>query len=112
MGVVMKRWFRGVAPGKRLGVRARLFLITGLVFAAMALTLTSNVVALRSVKVGGPLYEQIRDRQQSLEGFAQLRADLNQVRAELGPGSGRPEAGRSPRATAGGRGSARTGVRP
>jgi len=84
MGVVMKRWFRGVAPGKRLGVRARLFLITGLVFAAMALTLTSNVVALRSVKVGGPLYEQIRDRQQSLEGFAQLRADLNQVRAELG----------------------------
>src|SRR6266496_3615229 len=79
----MARGLRVVSVGLRLGVRAKLYLITGLVFGGMAFTIAANLYTVRTVKVGGALYARIRDRQEALERLAQLRADLNQVRAEL-----------------------------
>ena len=67
----------------RLSLRSKLFLIAFGALAAMAATLGVSLWTIETVKVGGPLYVQIRDRKTALEQLAILRADLNQIRAEL-----------------------------
>src|SRR6266567_1712268 len=49
----------------------------------MAVTLAANLYTVAIVKVGGPLYTEIRERKDALQALALLQADLNQVRAEL-----------------------------
>ncbi len=67
----------------RLGMRTKMFLVAFGALAGMGLTLAAQLWTVETVKVGGPLYAQIRDRKDALERLAILRADLNQVRAEL-----------------------------
>jgi methyl-accepting chemotaxis protein len=74
---------RALRLGGQLGLRTKLFLIAFGALAGMALTLGVNLWTVETVKVGGPLYARIRDYKDSLEQIAILRADLNQVRAEL-----------------------------
>jgi len=76
------RWFTFGLGGLQL--RTKLLLVALAALAAMALALTANLWTVSIVKVGGPLYERIRERQEALERLALLRADLSQVRAELG----------------------------
>ncbi|HEX9243795.1 MAG TPA: methyl-accepting chemotaxis protein [Anaeromyxobacter sp.] len=68
----------------RLQLRTKLLLVALAALGAMALALAANLWTVSVVKVGGPLYERIRERQQAVEQLALLRADLSQVRAELG----------------------------
>jgi methyl-accepting chemotaxis protein len=75
-------WFR-FSLGARLQLRTKLLLVALAALAAMALALGANLWTVSTVKVGGPLYAQIRERQSALEQLALLRADLNQIRAEL-----------------------------
>jgi methyl-accepting chemotaxis protein len=70
--------------GARLSLRSKLFLIAFCALGAMGATLAASLWTIETVKVGGPLYAQIRDRKTALEQLAILRADLNQIRAELG----------------------------
>src|SRR6266508_761174 len=81
--MTMARWTRAFGFGRRLGLRTKLFLIASGALAGMALTLAANFWTVETVKIGGPLYAQIRDRKSSLEQLAILRADLNQIHAEL-----------------------------
>jgi methyl-accepting chemotaxis protein len=67
-----------------LQLRTKLLLVALAALAAMAVALGANLWTVSEVKVGGPLYDRIRERQQTLERLALLRADLSQVRAELG----------------------------
>jgi len=79
----MPKITRALRLGGQLGLRAKLFLIAFGVLAGMALSLAVSLWTIETVKVGGPLYGRIREYKDSLEGMAILRADLNQVRAEL-----------------------------
>src|SRR5512133_669032 len=79
----MPRWIRALRPAARLSLRSKLLLIALGVAAGMGATLAVNLWTVETVKVGGALYAQIRDRKNALEQLAILRADLNQVRAEL-----------------------------
>ncbi len=79
----MPRWIRTLRLAPRLSLRSTLLLIALGAFAGMAAALVANFWTVETVKIGGPLYEQIRDRKSALEQLAILRADLNQVRAEL-----------------------------
>jgi methyl-accepting chemotaxis protein len=74
---------RAARPGARLSLRSKLFLIAFGALAAMAATLGASLWTIETVKVGGPLYVEIGDRKGALEQLAILRADLNQIRAEL-----------------------------
>jgi methyl-accepting chemotaxis protein len=79
----MSRLKRAARPGARLSLRSKLFLIAFGALAAMGATLGASLWTVETVKVGGPLYVQIVDRKTALEQLAILRADLNQIRAEL-----------------------------
>ncbi len=79
----MPSWTRALRFGASWSLRSKLFLIAFGALAGMAATLAANLWTVETVKVGGPLYAQIRDRKNALEHLAILRADLNQIRAEL-----------------------------
>src|SRR5512133_1313469 len=79
----MPRWTRALRVGSRLSLRSKLLLIAFGALAGMGATLAANLWTVETVKVGGPLYTQIRERKNALEQLAILRADLNQVRAAL-----------------------------
>ena len=79
----MPSWTKALRFGSRWSLRTKLFLIAFGALAGMAATLAANLWTIETVKVGGPLYAQIRDRKSTLEQLAILRADLNQIRAEL-----------------------------
>jgi methyl-accepting chemotaxis protein len=76
-------WSRYGLAGARLQLRSKLLLVALAALVAMALSLGATFLTVSAVKVGGPLYAQIRERQDALEQLALLRADLNQIRAEL-----------------------------
>ena len=79
----MFRWTKALRLGGGLQLRTKMFVIAFAALGGMALTLAANLWTIETVKVGGPLYAQIRDRKDALEHLAILRADLNQIRAEL-----------------------------
>ncbi len=79
----MPRWIRAPRFASRLTLRTKLLLIALGALGGMGATLAANLWTVETVKVGGPLYAQIVDRRVALEQLAILRADLNQVRAEL-----------------------------
>ncbi len=79
----MHGWTRALRLTSRLSLRSKLLLIAFGALAGMGATLAANLWTVETVKVGGALYTQIRDRKSTLEQLAILRADLNQVRAEL-----------------------------
>src|SRR5512133_4288264 len=79
----MPRWTRALRVGSRLSLRSKLLLIAFAALAGMGATLAANLWTVETVKVGGPLYAQSRDRKTAVEQLALLRADLTQVRAEL-----------------------------
>jgi methyl-accepting chemotaxis protein len=79
----MPAWTRALRLRFRFSLRSKLLLIALGALAGMAATLATNLWTIETVKVGGALYDQIRDRKSALERLAILRADLNQIRAEL-----------------------------
>jgi methyl-accepting chemotaxis protein len=77
------RLLRRLRPELGLGIRAKLLLLALLALGGMTATLGLNTWTLSTVRIGSPLYAQIAFYKDSLEALALLRADLNQVRAEL-----------------------------
>ncbi|HUL60673.1 MAG TPA: methyl-accepting chemotaxis protein [Anaeromyxobacteraceae bacterium] len=79
----MARWTAALKAPARLTLRRKALLVALLALAGMAATVAANVWTVHTVKIGGALYQRIREYKDSLEALAILRADLNQVRAEL-----------------------------
>jgi methyl-accepting chemotaxis protein len=92
----MRTWKRALTAWARIGLRAKLVLIAALALAGMGATLAGGLWLVRTVQVGGPLYAHIRENKDSLEALALLRADLNQVRAELAALASEPDPARLP----------------
>src|SRR5512133_3908665 len=78
----MPRWARALRVASRWALRSKLLLIAFGALAGMGATLAANFWTLETVKVGGPLYERIRERKDALARLALRRADRTQVRAE------------------------------
>ena len=79
----MPRWPSALRLRGRVTLRAKLFFLAFAALAGMGATFAANLWTLETVKVGGSLYARIDERRNALEQLANLRADLNQVRAEL-----------------------------
>jgi methyl-accepting chemotaxis protein len=92
----MRSRVRAPSSWARTGLRAKLFVIAALALAGMAATLGGSMWIIEGVRVGGPLYVRIRAHQDALEALALLRADLNQVRAELAALAAEPDPERLP----------------
>jgi methyl-accepting chemotaxis protein len=80
---IMGRWRFGFAPLRGRSLWVKLSLMAVLILVGMATIVMINLYATERVKIGGPLYDQIRERQAVLENLTQLRSDLNELRALL-----------------------------
>ncbi len=67
----------------KMSFRAKLVLLTGIVFVSFILSLALQFYLLNGVKVGGRLYAEIGNDKDSLERIALLQSDLNLFRAQV-----------------------------
>jgi methyl-accepting chemotaxis protein len=79
----MGRWRIRFSLLRDRRLRVKLLLITALVFVGMAAILTTDLYTIDRVKVGGQLYDRIQERRDTLENLAKLKADLDELRAQL-----------------------------
>lgn len=63
-------------------LRSKMFVLAGVVVFGLLCSTGMGLYLVSQVKVGGPIYQTIRDYKGLLEQLALLKADLNQVRAE------------------------------
>lgn len=63
-------------------LRSKMFVLAGVVLIGLLCSTGLGLYLVGQVKVGGPIYQTIRDYKGLLEQIALLKADLNQVRAE------------------------------
>jgi methyl-accepting chemotaxis protein len=79
---VMKR-FAYKMFGKNLKLRSKLLLITAVILIGFSVSLFLGIRTLNEIKVGRTLYTTIKSYNDSLFNIALLKADLNQIQAEL-----------------------------
>lgn len=63
-------------------LRSKMFMLAGIALLGLFCSTGLGLYLVGQVKVGGPIYQTIRDYKGLLESIALLKADLNQVRAE------------------------------
>lgn len=80
---VLKRLSERLAFYRRLRIRGQLTLITLLVLIGCGGSFALFFTLVDRVKIGGAQYREIRSNMTQLEAIALLKADLNQVRAEM-----------------------------
>ncbi|MCM2264613.1 MAG: methyl-accepting chemotaxis protein [Desulfuromonadales bacterium] len=64
-------------------LRSKMMLLAVGMLAGLVCSSALGLILVNQVKVGGPIYQNIRDYKGLLEHFAMLKSDLNQVRGEV-----------------------------
>jgi len=67
----------------KLKLRTKMLLLSAIVFAGFILSTGMGIYILNQVKVGSSLYQTIKNNKDTLEKFALLKSDLNQMRADV-----------------------------
>jgi len=81
---ILKRARAGLAdPIRNLKLRYKLLLLTAVVLSGLALSFGSGLYLIGKVRIGGELYNTIKNNQNALEKIAKLSAKLNHYRADV-----------------------------
>ena len=66
----------------KLSLRAKMLILTGIIFAGFGVVFVLGSLLVKDVKIGSARYAQIRSYHKALEKIAALKSDFNQIRVE------------------------------